>query len=141
VFVSQFEDFGNSNAFRLLDHYQNKATCFNDDIQGTASVVLAGLISSLPLCDKKRLAEHNFLFLGAGEAGIGIGELISMTIKQETGCSIEDARKHCWFVDSKGLITNARLSGKIEHHKIPYAHEWTLGGKSTTLLLLIRVFD
>lgn len=111
-----------------MEHYKDKATCFNDDIQGTASVVLAGLFSSLSLAGKNQLADHTYLFLGAGEAGIGIADLISMAIVSETGCTMEKARERCWFVDSKGLITNARLSGKIEHHKIPYAHSFSLIG-------------
>lgn len=84
----QFEDFGNSNAFRVLDNWKDKATCFNDDIQGTASVVLAGLIASLNLTpDVKSLKDHKFLFLGAGEAGVGIANLIAYAIRAETGCS------------------------------------------------------
>lgn len=119
----QFEDFGNTNAFRLLDRYKEKATVFNDDIQGTASVVLAGLLASEKITHKK-LSEHTFLFYGAGEAGIGIGDLISSAISKETGCSLEDAKKHCYFVDSKGLVCEERLAtGKLEHHKLPYAHK------------------
>lgn len=115
----QFEDFANKNAFRLLETYRNRARCFNDDIQGTASVTLAGLYSASRMLDRK-ISDQRILFLGAGAAGTGIGDLIVDAMKAE-GLSDEDARRHCWFVDSRGLVVKGRDG--LTAHKIPYAHE------------------
>jgi len=134
----QFEDFGNSNAFRLLETYRKRACCFNDDIQGTASVVLAGFIASKALSGKPKLGDHQYLFLGAGEAGVGIADLLSSAISKETGCTLEEAHKHISLVDSKGLITSSRSDfASLAHHKLPYAHPLPLAaaGKECTTLL------
>ena len=116
--VIQFEDFGNANAFRLLDHYRDRVCCFDDDIQGTAAVVLAGLYSALQLTGGT-VADHRFLFLGAGEAGIGIGDLIVRALMSE-GMPAAEARARCWFIDSKGLVVKSRTD--LTAPKRPYAH-------------------
>ncbi len=115
----QIEDFGNTNAFRLLEEYRSNTCLFDDDIQGTGAVAVAGIIAAMRITGGK-LADQKILFLGAGEAGIGIADVFVAALKTE-GVSETEARKHCWFVDSKGLLVEGR--DNIAPHKVPYAHE------------------
>ena len=121
----QFEDFANHHAFALLQTYRDRYRVFNDDIQGTAAVTLAGLFAALRLIaveggPRRKLSDQRLLFLGAGEAGVGIADLVVSAMIEE-GLSPEEARQRCWFVDSHGLVVRER--DDLAAHKLPYAHE------------------
>lgn len=116
----QFEDFATANAFRILQQFRERACCFNDDIQGTAAVTLAGLWSALRITGRPVLGSGNILFLGAGEAGTGIADLLVTAMTLE-GTPEAEARSRCWFVDSTGLVVKSRAG--LPAHKLAYAHD------------------
>lgn len=115
----QLEDFGNSNAFRLLQRYRDQCCLFDDDIQGTGAVGLAGILSALRITGGG-LASQRLLFFGAGQAAIGIANTVVAALVAE-GVDPDQARRCCWLFDSQGLLVTTR--DNIQPQKQPYAHE------------------
>jgi malic enzyme len=104
--VLQWEDFKQHTAIALLDRYRHRITCFNDDIQGTASVVLGGVLAALA-ARGQRLADHRLVFVGAGAAGIGIARLVASAMRRE-GARDGETRRAIVMLDSKGLTFEGR---------------------------------
>ena len=116
----QFEDFLTPNAYALLKKYRNRVLCFNDDIQGTAAVALAGVYSSTRITGVQ-FRDLKIMFLGAGSAATGIADLMTSAFVDE-GLSEEEARRHLWFVDVNGLVVKARTD--LMDYNLPYAHDF-----------------
>jgi malate dehydrogenase (oxaloacetate-decarboxylating)(NADP+) len=114
----QFEDWAGTDAIRLLARYRDRICCFNDDIQGTAAVALAGILGALRPTGGK-LSDQTFLFLGAGSAAIGISGLLAERLILE-GIAAQDARARLWLFDINGLLESTRTD-LADFHK-PYAH-------------------
>lgn len=113
----QWEDFLKGNAIHQLRRFRDRLASFNDDIQGTAGVVLAGILSGLRITGTP-LREQRILFAGAGASAQGISDLIVSALVDE-GMPLEEARRRIWTVDSKGLVTSDRAA--LEEFKAAYA--------------------
>jgi malate dehydrogenase (oxaloacetate-decarboxylating)(NADP+) len=117
--VVQFEDFNNASAFRLLARYRDRLCCFNDDIQGTGAMGLAGLYAAARITGRK-ISDERILFLGAGEACLGVGAAIVSTLQRE-GLGLEQARSQCLFIDSRGTVVAGRTD--LPPHKRAFAQD------------------
>jgi malate dehydrogenase (oxaloacetate-decarboxylating)(NADP+) len=115
----QFEDFSTANAYTFLEKYRNQVLCFNDDIQGTAAVAVAGIQASTRITGKA-FKDLKVMFLGAGSAATGIADLLVPAFMEE-GLSEAEARQRLWFLDSKGLIVEGR--DRMKPHNLRYAHK------------------
>lgn len=117
----QFEDFQNTSAFALLDAWRDRVTCFNDDIQGTAAVVVTGLYTAVRAL-KQKLSDQRILFLGAGAAATGIAHLIADAMAED-GIDRNEALKRIALFDSKGLVSSTR-GDKLAPNKVPFAQAY-----------------
>ena len=115
----QWEDFANINAVPILERYRNEVCTFNDDIQGTAGVALAGILASLGIT-RQKITDQRFLFLGAGSAGTGIAELISQAMAG-AGMDIHEARRRNALFDINGLLVTSRAD--LAEFQRPFAQD------------------
>jgi malate dehydrogenase (oxaloacetate-decarboxylating)(NADP+) len=129
----QWEDFTNDKAFPLLHRYRDDVLCFNDDIQGTGAVALAGLLAAMRI-RKERLSDQRVAFCGAGSACVGIADTLCAGIAEERGMSVEAARQLMWMMDVNGLVTSQREAALDDHNR-RYARD---EAPTTSLLELVQ---
>ncbi|KAI9314283.1 hypothetical protein BX666DRAFT_2054732 [Dichotomocladium elegans] len=132
----QFEDWSSNHAFGLLQKYQHRLPCFNDDIQGTGAVILAGFINAIALSGTAP-DDQRIVFFGAGSAAIGVARQIQKHFETEYQLSEDRAKKMFFVVDSKGLITLDR-GDTLAEHKVYYARDDNQGHQYTDLLSIIQ---
>jgi malate dehydrogenase (oxaloacetate-decarboxylating) len=135
----QWEDFAKSHARPLLDRYRSSLCSFNDDIQGTAAVTLAAILSALKL-SKKALKDQKIAILGGGSAGLGIAELLFQAMRLE-GASEEEARRQFYIIDVDGLVHTALFHIPSELKPFAQPHDRVASwkkGDTITLLDVVR---
>ena len=136
----QWEDFSKQKAFTLLERYKHRLPSFNDDIQGTGAVVLAGILAT---CRAKhhKITDETFLVYGAGAGGVGVAEQIIAGLV-DAGMSRDDAIARVFITDSRGLLVDSRTD--LDEYKVPFAQKaanisgWTYEGANPTALEVIR---
>lgn len=130
-----FEDFGLTNARRILDTYRPQMPCFNDDVQGTGCVTLAAIMSGF-LVTQQSLADLRMVVFGAGTAGVGIADQVRDAVAAERGISKEEAAKHIWLIDKPGLLTDGIEMSAAQKAFAKDQTEWH--GKKTDLLGVVE---
>lgn len=136
----QWEDFSKQKAFDLLERYRDRLPSFNDDIQGTGAVVLAGILAT---CRAKhhKITDEVFLVYGAGAGGIGVADQIIAGLVH-AGLSREDAIARVFITDSRGLLVDSRKN--LDEYKVPFAQkaaniaDWTYDGENPDALDVIK---
>lgn len=133
-----FEDFGRNTAARLLDKYRDKILTFNDDIQGTGVIALAGVLGAMKI-SKEKLSDQTFLTFGAGTAGMGIVKMLYDELIRQ-GLSPQDAKQHFYLVDKQGLLFNDTKD--LTPQQKPFTRqqsEFANAGQLTDLLAVVKV--
>ncbi|WWD18737.1 hypothetical protein CI109_103191 [Kwoniella shandongensis] len=140
--VIQHEDFYSEAAFDFLDKYKGNYRMFNDDIEGTGSVILAGFLAAAKQASEasgKSLKDHKIVFLGGGSAAVGVAKEMMNFFKMQ-GLTEDEARERFWLIDTKGLITSTRpdvVSGKVAAHKRYFIRNDTEGTEYPSLASVI----
>jgi malate dehydrogenase (oxaloacetate-decarboxylating) len=138
--IIQWEDFAKDAAFSVLERYQDRIACFNDDIQGTGAVALAGLLSA---CRQKneRLREQRVVVVGAGAGGVGVASAIIEGMKRE-GLTQEQVQSQVFVLDGKGLVTQNRMAKSEYKYRIARPSElsekWQISGSIPSLMEVIE---
>jgi len=117
-----FEDFSTVNSSRLLLEFRGDSCTYNDDVQGNATVALAGLLGAVSHIGEGKLSDHTFLFAGQGTHGTSMAELLATYISRRTGEPVTAVRQRMWLFDSGGLVVRSR-GESLHEHKLPYAHD------------------
>ena len=118
-----FEDFGLSNARRILDRYRSQISCFNDDVQGTGCITLAAIMSGLHVSGLE-LKDMRMVIFGSGSAGIGIADQVRDAIATESGKSKNDAAKQIWCLDKPGLLLKSHGDALTTGQKVFARDDW-----------------
>ncbi|EFQ33596.1 malic enzyme [Colletotrichum graminicola] len=130
-----FEDFGLTNARRILDQYRPHIPCFNDDVQGTGCVTLAAIMAGLHVSNQK-LSDLRLVVFGAGSAGVGIADQVRDAIAAERNIGKEEAAKHIWLIDKPGLLTTESELSTAQKDYARDSSEWK--GKDGSLLEVVK---